>query len=150
MPRTKTDQTARNTHNRHAGAAFEKRLDGYHKELEVRRIARVLQTNPKIRMTGPNTAVVVGKGEVDRICFVADGRVIHFDAKSRKGEYFYTEAEHQVKWLQDMAEWGHIAGWIVYWNEYNEVRWHPVSTFGNRINRADGLVVPGVQWLEVL
>lgn len=146
----KTNQTERNTSNRATGAAFEKRLDGYHKELEITGRARILHTNPKIRMTGPNTAAVVGKGEVDRICFCADGRVIHFDAKSRAGNSFYTQDEHQVAWLRQMAEWGHVAGWVVNWHEHGEVRWHPVSTFSNKVVRTDGVIVSGVDWLEVL
>jgi hypothetical protein len=60
------DQTARNAANQQTGADFEKRLDGYHAELMTTGQAMIMRTNPKIRMTGPGRAAIVGKGELGR------------------------------------------------------------------------------------
>lgn len=145
------EQSARNAANRQEGEAFEKRLDGYHAELMATNQAQIMRTNPKIRMTGPGRAAIVGKGECDYVALLSDGRVVTFDAKSRASNAFSigTDFEHQMTWLRKAWDYGHAAGLLVYWKEYNECRWHPVQTLDKRVRMADGVPVDGVEWLAV-
>jgi len=145
------EQAARNTANRQEGEAFEKRLDGYHAELMATNQAQVMRTNPKIRMTGPGRAAIVGKGECDYVALLSDGRVVTFDAKSRASNAFSVGAdfEHQMTWLRKAWDYGHAAGLLVYWKEYGACRWHPVQTFDKRVRMADGVPVNGVEWLAL-
>lgn len=147
---TKADQTHRNTRNQHGGATFQKQLDRYHATLLGQGAARVYRTAPETRQTGPHSAVIVGKGPVDYIAFCANGHAIHFDAKSRAGDDFYTADEGQVQWLRQMATWGFTAGWMVHWHDHDEVRWHPISTIGKRVFRRDGILVPHGYWFEIV
>lgn len=144
-----TDQTARNSANQQTGADFEKRLDGYHAELMATGQVMIMRTNPKIRMTGPGRAAITGKGEVDYVAFLRDGRCVHFDAKSRTGKAFSIgpDFEHQLNWLRKIHDYGNDAGLLVHWRDYNEVRWHSVQTFEKRVRLADGVPLPGVEWL---
>lgn len=145
------EQAARNAANRQEGEAFEKRLDGYHAELMATNQAQIMRTNPKIRMTGPGRAAIVGKGECDYVALLSDGRVVMFDAKSRASNAFSIGAdfEHQMTWLRKVCDYGHGAGLLVYWKEYSECRWHPVQTFDKRVRMADGVPIIGVEWLAV-
>lgn len=145
------DQTERNAMNQQTGADFEKRLDGYHAELMTTGQAMVMRTNPKIRMTGPGRAAIVGKGEVDYVAFLPSGMSVHFDAKSRTGKAFSIGAdfEHQLNWLRKMHDYGNSAGLLVLWRDYNEARWHSVQTFDKRVRMEDGVPVPGVEWLSL-
>ena len=145
------DKAARNAANRQEGEAFEKRLDGYHAELMATNQAQVMRTNPKIRMTGANSAIVVGKAECDYVALLNDGRVVAFDAKSRQDHAFSigTDFSHQMTWLRKACDYGHGAGLLVYWKEYNECRWHPVQTFDKRVRMADGAPIIGVEWLAL-
>ena len=108
-------QSLRNTRNRAAGQRFEDRLEAYHNGLVADGQAMIMRTNPKIRVTSPGKAVIVGKGEVDYIAFLPTGRVIHFDAKSRKDKAFTLDDQHQIAWLRAMSafgqrHWGSFAG----------------------------------------
>lgn len=143
------DQTARNSANQQTGADFEKRLDGYHAELMATGQAMIMRTNPKIRMTGPGRAAITGKGEVDYVAFLGNGRCVHFDAKSRTKDAFSIGADfgHQLNWLRKMCDYGHAAGLLVHWRDCNEVRWHSVQTFEKRVRMGDGVPLPGVEWL---
>lgn len=143
------DQTERNAANQQTGADFEKRLDGYHAELMATGQATVMRTNPKIRMTGPGRAAIVGKGEVDYVAFLPNRNSVHFDAKSRTGKAFSigSDFEHQLNWLRKMYDYGNDAGLLVYWRDHNETRWHSVQTFGKRVRIEDGAPLPGVEWL---
>lgn len=146
-----TDHTERNVANRQEGADFEKRLDGYHAELMATGKAMVMRTNPKIRMTGANRAVVIGKGECDYVALLNTGRLVSFDAKSRTDKAFSVSAdfEHQLNWLRTSWGYGHYAGLLVYWKDYGEVRWHSVQTFDKRVRMADGVPVVGVEWMPL-
>lgn len=137
--------------NQQTGADFEKRLDGYHAELMMTGQAMVMRTNPKIRMTGPGRAAIVGKGEVDYVAFLPSGHCVHFDAKSRTGKAFSIGAdfEHQLNWLRKMHDYGNSAGLLVFWRDYNEARWHSVLTFDKRVRMEDGAPVLGVEWLSL-
>lgn len=145
------EKAARNAANRQEGADFEKRLDGYHAELMAADKAQVMRTNPKIRMTGPERAAIVGKGECDYVALLNDGRVVSFDAKSRASNAFSIGADfaHQMAWLRKAWDYGHGAGLLVYWKDYDECRWHPVQTFDKRVRMADGVPIDGVEWLAV-
>lgn len=150
---TKRKVSRQNRANRQAGADFESRLDRYHEDLKARGLAIVMRTNPKIRMTGPTSAQVIGKGECDNIAFLNSGWVVHFDSKSRSGEAFsYTgkDVEHQQQWLRSMAAMGHGAGLLVFWSDFGEVRWHPVESFDKRVRREEGKLCEGVAWLPVV
>lgn len=146
-----TDQTERNVANRQEGIDFEKRLDAYHAELMLTKKAMVMRTNPKIRMIGPGRAAIVGKGEVDYVAFLPDGRGVHFDAKSRTDKAFSigTDFEHQLTWLRTAHAFGYAAGLLVYWRDHGDVRWHGVQTFDKRVRRDDGQPVSGVEWLAL-
>jgi hypothetical protein len=142
-----------NRANRKAGADFESILDGYHEELLLRGLARVMRTNPQVRMTGPKSAIVTGKGECDNVAFLASGWVVHFDSKSRAGDAFSyagRDVEHQQEWLRAMAAFGHGAGLLVWWSDYQECRWHPVESFEKRVRRIDGELCNSVEWLPVV
>lgn len=143
------DHTVRNSRNQRAGQSFEDTLAIYH--ATVTDLATVMKTNPKIRVTGPGRAVVIGKGEVDYIAFLCDGRVVHFDAKSRAGDAYSlgADAAHQTQWLRTQADYGHIAGYLVNWSDYNLVTWHSIGTIEKRVRMRDGLAVDGVKWLEL-
>ena len=145
------EKSARNAANRQEGEAFEKRLDGYHAELMATNQAQIMRTNPKIRMTGANSAIVVGKAECDYVALLSDGRVVAFDAKSRQDHAFSISSDfaHQMTWLRKAWDYGHAAGLLVYWKEYNECRWHPVQTFDKRVRMADGALINGVEWLPL-
>lgn len=147
------DETSlRNAANRQEGADFEKRLDGYHEELRLTGRAWVMRTNPKVRMTGPGRAAITGKGEVDNIAFMADGRVVHFDTKVRQEKAFSiaSDAQHQIDWLRWMREAGHTAGLLVFWKDHGQVCWHPVQSFDKRVRMEDGTPCAGVDWLETV
>ena len=144
-----TAHTKRNTLNQISGKSFEDRLLAYHADLEANHLARVMRTNPKIKVTGPGRAVIIGKGEVDFIAFLADGRTIHFDAKSRQKDAFSLADEHQTDWLRNQAAYGHIAGYLVYWSDYDQVYWHPIETIEKRVRLKDGTPVRDVEWLQL-
>lgn len=146
-----SDKAARNAANRQEGEAFERRIDGYHAELMATNQAQIMRTNPKIRMTGANSAIVVGKGECDYVALLSDGRVVTFDAKSRQDNAFSISADfaHQMTWLRKAFDYGHAAGLLVYWKDYNECRWHAVQTFDKRVRMADGVPIIGVEWLAL-
>lgn len=141
--------TERNTRNQAHGKRFEDWLIDYHAELEARHLARVMRTNPKIRVTGPGRAVIIGKGEVDFVAFLANGKVVHFDAKSRQKDAFSLEDEHQVDWLRNQAAYGHTAGYLVYWSDHDQVRWHPIETIEKRVRLKEGSPVNDVAWLDL-
>jgi penicillin-binding protein-related factor A (putative recombinase) len=143
------EQAARNTANRQEGEAFEKRLDDYHAELMATNQAQIMRTNPKIRMTGPGRAAIVGKGECDYVALLSDGRVVTFDAKSRASTAFSisSDFEHQMTWLRKASDYGHTAGLLVYWKDYDECRWHSVQMFDKRVRMADGVLMNDVEWL---
>lgn len=149
LGKKETAHTERNTLNQIRGKSFEDRLLAYHAELEARHLARVMRTNPKIRVTGPGMAVIIGKGEVDFVAFLANGKVIHFDAKSRQKDAFSLEDEHQVDWLRNQAAYGHTSGYLVYWSDHDEVRWHPIETIEKRVRLKEGTPVRGVNWLDL-
>jgi len=143
----------RNAANRQEGAAFENRLNLYHQSLDAQGLAKPYKTNPDIKMTGANRAVVIGKGPVDYIVPLATGALVCFDAKSRTGtafSYSGKDVAHQLAWLRTMAHWGHPAGLLVYWKDYDQVRWHPIASFDKRVRLADGALVAGVAWLPVV
>lgn len=143
------DHTVRNSRNQRAGQSFEDWLAAYH--ATVTDLATVMITNPKIRVTGPGRAVIIGKGEVDYIAFLVDGRVVHFDAKSRAGDAYSlgTDAEHQTQWLRLQRIYGHIAGYLVYWSDHGLVTWHDIDTIEKRVRMKDGVAVDGVKWLDL-
>lgn len=149
LGKKETAHTERNTLNQIRGKSFEDRLLAYHAELEAKRLARIMRTNPKIRVTGPGRAVIIGKGEVDFVAFLANGKVVHFDAKSRQKDAFSLEDEHQVDWLRNQAAYGHTAGYLVYWSDYGEVRWHPIETIEKRVRLIEGTPVRDVEWLDL-
>lgn len=147
------DETRRrNRNNRREGEAFEERLRSYHEELRLTGQATVYKTNPNLRMTGRNTAVITGKGPCDFMAFLSSGAVVVFDAKSRAENAFSIgkDMAHQLEWLHTMARYGHAAGLLVYWKEHERVRWHPVASFDQRVRMADGLPVADVAWLPVV
>ena len=144
-----TVHTERNTLNQERGKRFEDRLLAYHAELEAKHLARIMRTNPKIRVTGPGRAVIIGKGEVDFVAFLANGKVVHFDAKSRQKDAFSLEDEHQVDWLRNQAAYGHTSGYLVYWSDYDQVRWHPIETIEKRVRLKEGTPVNDVAWLDL-
>lgn len=145
-------RTDRNTRNRSEGERFQAQLDAYHEQLRLREQATVYRTNPDIRMVEPGKAVVVGKGPVDYMAFLAGGRVVHFDAKSRAGDAFSIgqDMAHQVTWLQTMRGYGHGAGLLVWWKDQAHCRWHPVSSFEKRVRMRDGFLAVGVEWLPTV
>lgn len=152
-PATPSATERRSAANRQEGEAFESRLNRYHQSLDAQGLAKPYKTNPDIKMTGANQAVVIGKGPVDYIVPLSTGAVVFFDAKSRTGNAFsYSgkDVAHQLAWLRAMARWGHPAGLLVYWKEYDQVCWHPVASFDKRVRLADGVPVAGVDWLPVV
>lgn len=149
LGKKETAHTERNTLNQIRGKSFEDRLLAYHAELEAKHLARIMRTNPKIRVTGPGRAVIIGKGEVDFVAFLANGKVVHFDAKSRQKNAFSLEDEHQTDWLRNQAAYGHTAGYLVYWSDYGEVRWHPIETIEKRVRLIEGTPVRDVEWLDL-
>lgn len=146
------DQSTRNTLNRSEGERFQARLDDYHAQLRAADQALVYRTNPDMRMIEPGKAIVTGKGPVDYIAFLAGGRVVHFDAKSRAGDAFSIAQEmaHQLNWLATMRAYGHLAGLLVWWKDQQQCRWHPVGSFAKRVRLQDGYLVVGVEWLPTL
>ena len=138
-----------NARNRQEGDNFEKRLQGYHEELSITGQAMVYKTNPDIRVTSPGRAVITGKGPCDYFAFLSSGHVVVFDAKSRQGSGFSisTDFEHQMAWLRKAHDYGHAAGLLVYWKDYDECRWHSVQMFDKRVRMADGVLMNDVEWL---
>lgn len=134
------DQTVRNTQNQVEGAWFQDQLDAYHKWAESEGLLIGYRTMPETVQTGAFTARIIGKGPVDYISYLPDGQCVHFDAKSRQGDAFTATTRHQRDWLGTMHGWGFIAGWLVYWKDHNECRWHPYKT-EKRIRRAEGIPV---------
>ena len=144
--------TVRNGRNRSEGEQLQARLDVYHAQLAAVDQATVYRTNPDMRMIAPGRAIVTGKGPVDYVAFLATGRVVHFDAKSRAGDAFSvgTEMAHQLNWLGTMRAYGHLAGLLVWWKDFAECRWHPVGSFEKRVRMRDGFQVVGVEWLATV
>ncbi len=142
----------RNGRNRSEGEQLQARLDVYHEELRAADRAVVYRTNPDMRMVAPGRAIVTGKGPVDYVAFLATGRVVHFDAKSRAGDAFSVGAEmaHQLNWLGTMRAYGHWAGLLVWWKDHEQCRWHPVGSFEKRVRMRDGFTVVGVEWLATV
>lgn len=145
----------RNQQNRNMGEWFEKQLDAYHAELHRQGKAEVYRTQPAVRLTGHNRAVVVGRGPVDYIAFLANGRTVHFDAKTRQAgdeDAFSTGSDmaHQITWLRRRQQEGHTSGLLVFWWDIGECRWHPIENFDKRVRRREGLCVEGFAWLDLL
>jgi len=139
----------RGRENQATGAAFQDELDIYHAGLTRSRTALVYRTDPAIRYAGDGLWRVVGKGPVDYLAITMD-YVIGFDAKVRTGDAFSIGEVHQLAWLKDMASLDQLAGYLVRWSDYDEVRWHPVGTVdGKRVRRGEGRLCEGVRWLEV-
>lgn len=146
-------QVERNTRNRSEGEAFQARLDSYHTQLRLEGKALAYRTNPDIRLVSANRAVVTGKGPCDYFTFLADGRVVVFDAKSRAGSAFsinVADIGHQLAWLDTMRSYGHITGLLVWWKDHGECRWHPSDTFAKRVRLADGILLEDVAWLPAV
>lgn len=142
----------RNRQNRATGESFEQLLDHYHDELLSTKQATILRTNPKIHVTAPGRAVITGKAEVDYIAFLPNGQIIHFDAKSRQGKAFTIDKKslHQRDWLRSMWEYGHIAGYLVQWTDYDQIRWHSIAGIDQRVRLEDGINVHNGHWLNVV
>lgn len=139
--------------NRAAGEAFQDELDIYHRQLLLDGVALVHRTDPPMRYIGDGHWVPTGKGPVDYLAIVAGLGVVAFDAKVRSGTAFSIGAkdEHQLQWLRDTVAVGGIAGYLVRWSDYNEVRWHPVATVdGKRVKIAHGTYCDGCQWLDTV
>lgn len=145
-----TDHTTRNTRNQATGKRFEDMLHAYHAGLQADGLARVMRTNPQVRVTGPGQARIVGKGEVDYIALLSNGKTIHFDAKSRAGDAFSLGDEHQTDWLRTMHGYGHRAGYLVYWSDYGQVCWHDIAGIDKRVRMKDGVAVDSGRWLSLL
>lgn len=151
------EQANRNRGNRNMGEFFEKQLEAYHARLKQEGKALVLRQNPDYRMTGASTAVILGKGPVDYIGILPDGRSVHFDAKARQGDRFSLDkrAKHQHEHLELVHSWGHLAGWLAYWHELGEYTWHTVpSVTTQTIYRKDGVVITNggiasLEWLSI-
>lgn len=153
LKRTAGTQSGRNTRNRSEGEAFQARLDSYHTQLRLEGKALAYRTNPDIRLVSANRAVVTGKGPCDYFAFLADGRVVVFDAKSRTGNAFsinVADIGHQLTWLDTMQSYGHITGLLVWWKDYGECRWHPSDTFVKRVRLGDGILLEDVAWLPAI
>lgn len=142
----------RNARNRQSGSDFEGRLHRYHEELRLTGQATVYKTNPDIRVTSPGKAVIVGAGPCDYFAFLANGRVVMFDAKSRAEKAFQIGKDfaHQLAWLDTMRAYGHITGLLVWWKDHGECRWHPSDTFAKRVRLADGILLEDVSWLPAV
>lgn len=150
-PRT-SDPAAilRGAQNQAQGAAFQADLDRYHKGLRERGLARVYRTDPPSRYVGSGRWVLTGKGPVDYIA-LSPGTPIHFDAKYRVGNAFSVSDDHQLRWLTEMAAFGHTCGFLVQWSDYDETRWHALQTVdGHRVRRADGILLNKLDWWSVL
>lgn len=147
-----TNQTARNTQNQAAGSEFQARLDTYHAELHLRGLATIYRTRPDIKQLDRGRAVIVGRGPVDYIAWLPNGRCVFFDAKRRAGDAFTMgrDAEHQLDWLRTMAGYGHAAGLLVWWADYGECRWHPIAGIDKRVRRPEGVAVRDVDWLPTV
>lgn len=145
-------RAVRNTRNRSEGERFQAQLDDYHERVRAEGQATVYRTNPDIRLVAPGRAVVVGKGPVDYMAFLAGGQVVHFDAKSRAGDAFSVGRDmvHQVDWLMTMSAYGHVAGLLVWWKDHTQCRWHPVGSFEKRVRMRDGFRIVGVEWLPTI
>jgi len=149
---TDNNQTDRNTQNQATGADFQARLDTYHAELHLRRLATVYRTQPEIKQLDRGRAVIVGRGPVDYMAWLPNGHCVFFDAKRRAGAAFTMgkDAEHQLDWLRTMADYGHAAGLLVWWADYGECRWHPIAGIDKRVRRPEGVGVRDVEWLPTL
>ena len=146
----KAQKTLRNNRNRKVGELFQTRLDGYHVELKTLGLATVYRTQPEVKIQDFPHATVTGKGPVDYLGFISRGRTIHFDAKARAQDFTLgDDMMHQDAWLRTMHRLGHIAGLFVWWHQHDECRWHPVDTFDRRVRRNDGILVPGIEWLQI-
>lgn len=142
-------QSLRNARNRATGQRFEDRLQAYHAGLKEQGIATVYKTNPDIRVTAPGKAIITGKGPCDYFAFLYTGRVVFFDAKSRKDKAFTLDDQHQIDWLRSMGGYGHTAGYLVYWSDYDQVCWHDIAGVEKRVRMIDGAIVDGCRWLDV-
>lgn len=83
------------------GQGWEELHKTWHDAYRRDRIALVVRTQPDMRMTGRNTAVVFGKGPPD-YCGMALGRPVLFDAKDASKDRLYASQvpQHQASYLE--------------------------------------------------
>jgi len=142
----------RGRENKAVGDAFQEELDIYHASLYRDGLALVYRTDPPVRYAGDGKWIVTGKGPVDYIAITKIG-VVGFDAKSRVGDGFSIgiDSLHQLHWMRDLVDLDNTAGFVVRWSDYEQVRWHDVSTvYGQRVRMADGVLLDGVKWLDAI
>ena len=138
--------------NKAAGEAFQQELDIYHAQLYRDGQALVYRTDPPVRYAGDGKWIVTGKGPVDYIAITRMG-VVGFDAKVRTGDAFSIgmDSLHQLHWLRDLVDLDNIGGYVVRWSDYDEARWHDVSTIdGKLVRMVDGVPLDGVEWLGAI
>jgi len=138
--------------NKAAGDAFQRELDLYHAQLYRDGVALVYRTDPPVRYAGDGKWIVTGKGPVDYLA-ITKGGVVGFDAKVRTGDAFSIGmgSMHQLHWLRDLAFLDNVGGYVVRWSDYDQARWHDVSTVdGKRVRMSDGILIDGAKWLDVI
>lgn len=119
------------------GEGWQVMHDTWHDAYRRDRRGLVVRTQPQMRMTGPSTAVVYGKGPPD-YCGMALGRPVLFDAKDTAKDRLYASQipQHQASYLEACAVQG---GWaflsvrvagrqlVVPWVSVSDAYWGKVK-----------------------
>lgn len=148
---------------RDPGGYFEKCLDAQHQAYRLGHRALLRRTYPMVRFFGGHNvqARAVQESLPDYAGVLRGGRAVLMEAKTWKAKLKHRirQRVHQAIQLQQWADMGALAGYLVgwRWREQLEVRWYPIRSLvirGDRhgeyvdFERGAGVRVEGFDWLK--
>jgi len=146
------------------GSYFEGCLEAQHELYRLTHRALVRKTYPMVKFSGGHNvqARAIQEGLPDYVGVLFGGRAVLMEAKTWKARDCHTHRErmHQAIQLQQWAQMGAAAGYLVGWRWHDQfdIRWYPMSGLDIRSDqhgeylvflRNEGVPVQSFDWLAV-
>lgn len=146
-----------------SGSIFETMLELTHIRYKDSGLAWVEKNHVPCKpffMGGKSVWRPVGKALPDYGGWLLGGGSVLFEAKSSKVKTrwpFPKDRAHQYMMVLLARKFGVLSGYLLFWQEFDEVRWYDANTlpaWGDKLEREMGVLVPTVngyvEWLPVI
>jgi hypothetical protein len=146
------------------GAWWERQVDAECDDLRAEHMALVLKTSPPTRVVrgraGVQKVIFEAPGPPDYVGFIATGKPVAFEAKYVAGGSTFGVKRptiksrgnsHQFDIMCEMVTiyQDSFVGYYLYWGQYEEKRFHPLTAFVNlRTTRLKGVIVS--RWYDAI